>query len=167
MGHVPCIVEKSLHWKYSRSSKRTPRGPNFAGSQPLITAIDTSVILTIFGREPGFEAWERSLREAATVGRLCVCPVVFAELAPGSESAAHLTHLLDILAIDYEEFSPDSAHLAGCIHREYRREGGPREHLVPDFLVAAHAQVQCDRLAAIDRGYLRRYFSELPLLSPR
>jgi len=132
----------------------------------LITAIDTSVILTIFGKEPGFENWELSLREAATIGRLCVCPVVFAELAPGSESADHLSQLLEMLAIDYEDFSPESAHLAGCIHREYRREGGPREHLVSDFLVAAHAQVQCDRLAAIDRGYLRRYFSALPLLSP-
>jgi hypothetical protein len=48
----------------------------------------------------------------------------------------------------------------------YRREGGPRQHLIPDFLIAAHAQVQCNRLAAIDRGYLRRYFPKLKLLIP-
>lgn len=72
---------------------------------------------------------------------------------------------MELLAITYENFSPESSHLAGCIHWKYRREGGPREHLVPDFLIAAHAQVQCDRLAAIDRGYLRRYFPRLRLLS--
>ncbi|MGH8020919.1 MAG: hypothetical protein ACREIA_22075 [Opitutaceae bacterium] len=47
----------------------------------------------------------------------------------------------------------------------YRREGGPREHLVPDFLVGAHAALQAGALAAADRGYLRRYFDGLKLLA--
>ena len=72
-----------------------------------------------------------------------------------------------MLTITYENFSPESAHLACCIHWKSRREGGPREYFVPDFLIAAHAQVQCDRLAAIDRGYLRRYFPRLRLLLPK
>jgi len=38
------------------------------------------------------------------------------------------------------------------------------EHLIPDFLIAAHAKVHADRLAATDRGYLRRWFDDLRLL---
>jgi predicted nucleic acid-binding protein len=132
----------------------------------LKTAIDTSVFLAIREKEPGHEFWENILRQAAEDGGLCICPVVFAELSPGSESAAQMLGQLELLAIGYDAISAAAAHLAGCIHWQYRREGGPREHLVPDFLIAAHAQVQCDRLAAIDRGYLRRYFPRLKLLKP-
>jgi predicted nucleic acid-binding protein len=132
----------------------------------LKTAVDTSVLLAIRAKEPGYELWQEALQNAAEAGQLCICPVVFAELSPGSTSSARLLEQMELLAIAYEDFSPESAHLAGCIHWKYRREGGPREHLVPDFLIAAHAQVQCDRLAAIDRGYLRRYFPRLRLLSP-
>jgi predicted nucleic acid-binding protein len=132
----------------------------------LKTAVDTSVLLAIQEKEPGYELWQEALQDAAEAGQLCICPVVFAELSPGSSSSVRLLEQLELLAIAYENFSPESANLAGCIHWKYRREGGPREHLVPDFLIAAHAQVQCDRLAAIDRGYLRRYFPKLRLLSP-
>jgi predicted nucleic acid-binding protein len=130
------------------------------------TAIDTSVLLAIRAKEPGCEQWEQTLQDAASAGQLCICPVVFAELSPGSPSAKRLLEQLEWLTITFDDFSPQSAHLAGCIHWQYRREGGPREHLVPDFLVAAHAQVQCDRLAAIDRGYLSKYFPRLKLLKP-
>ncbi len=52
-----------------------------------------------------------------------------------------------------------------AIIKSYRKAGGPREHLVPDFLIAAHAQIQANRLAAVDRGYLRTWFPELELLA--
>ena len=32
-------------------------------------------------------------------------------------------------------------------------------------LIAAHARTQADRLAAIDRGYLRRWFPDLKLFA--
>ena len=130
------------------------------------TAVDTSVLLAIREKESGYEKWEAALQCAAEMGGLCVCPVVFAELSPGSRSAVHLLSQLNLIAIEYDEISAEAAHLAGKIHWTYRREGGPREHLVPDFLIAAHAQTQCTQLAAIDRGYLRRYFPGLKILQP-
>ncbi len=57
--------------------------------------------------------------------------------------------------------------LAGKIFRDYRKEGGPRTTILPDFLVAAHAAIQADSLATEDRGYLRAYFPAIQLLSPK
>lgn len=97
---------------------------------------------------------------------LVICSVAFAEIAPRFESSAALVAHLEELAISYEDIAPEAAWTAGRTFRTYRQAGGPRAHLIPDFLIGAHAQVQADRLAAIDRGYLRRYFPNLLLLAP-
>jgi len=128
------------------------------------TAVDSSVLLCILRRQPSWEAWRGTLSHAAEEGLLLVCPVVFAECSVGFANAAEAGSKFDALGIHYDAFSPEAAYLAGQMFLRYRREGGPRQYLIPDFLVAAHASTQADRLAALDRGYLRAYFPGLPLL---
>jgi len=130
----------------------------------MITAIDTSVLLLIQKRQAGWAEWKRALNNASREGPLVVCPVVFAEFSPGYASWGDALSDLGLLQISYEPFSPDAAWLAGHVFLQYRKEGGPRLTLIPDFLIAAHASVQADRLASLDRGYLCRYFPTLRLL---
>lgn len=132
----------------------------------MSTAVDSSVLFALFNTEPGWEAWDVLLRESLSSGPLLVCPVVFAEVSIGFPSDLVCLQALQSLGIRFAEFTPRSAWLAGRVFLRYRREGGPRRHLVPDFLIAAHAATQANRLAAIDRGYLRRYFPELEMLVP-
>lgn len=132
----------------------------------MITAIDSSVLWAIINDEPGAERWLETLLKAASDGSLVICPVTFSELAPSTGSASLLLANLENLSIAYDSISTESAHLAGSVFKEYRNAGGPRQHLIPDFLIAAHARIQADRLAAIDRGYLRIWFSDLTLLQP-
>ena len=56
--------------------------------------------------------------------------------------------------------------LAGEMFRAYLQRGGRRDRVLPDFLIAAHAQVQAQRLLARDRGYYRDYFKQLQLWEP-
>jgi hypothetical protein len=132
----------------------------------MITAIDSSVIWAIIKSEPGHEKWLETLFQAAAEGPLIISPVAFAELSPSTTNEAELMNFLTRLAIAYEPITPTAAHLAGQTFKLYRLAGGPRQHLVPDFIIAAHAQSQANRLAAIDRGYLRKWFPNLTLLSP-
>lgn len=133
----------------------------------MITALDSSVLWAIILEEPGYERWLEALMLAASEGPLVISPVAFAELAPSTANETELTALLARLAIIYDPITPAAAHLAGLTFKQYRKAGGPRQHLVPDFLIAAHAQTQADRLAAIDRGYLRQWFPGLLLLGPK
>jgi len=93
--------------------------------------------------------------------------VAFAECCPGFSSAATALSHFESIGVRFEPVSPGAAYLAGHTFLRYRREGGPRQSLIPDFLIASHAAVQADRLAATDRGYLRRYFPDLDLLQPQ
>lgn len=130
------------------------------------TAVDSSALWALLHEEPGWESWAEILQKASSEGELVVCPVVFAEMAPSASNAGELHSILNGLGVTYDPIHPRSAFFAGEIFRKYRLSGGPRKSMIPDFLIAAHAQVQAHRLAAIDRGYLRTYFSKLPLLTP-
>lgn len=132
----------------------------------MITALDSSVLWAIIRREVGHERWLAALIRAASEGPLIISPIAFAELAPSTSSEADLDTFLKRLAISYDAITPAAAHLAGLTFKKYRQSGGPRMHLVPDFIIAAHAQVQANRLAATDRGYLRQWFPDLHLLVP-
>ncbi len=130
------------------------------------TAVDTSVLLAVFKGEEDGARWLDALQRWREEGVLLVCEVVVAELSVRVGDAADLASALDDLGLVYDPLAQESAHQAGRAFAAYRREGGPREHLIPDFLIGAHAQMQADRLAAKDRGYLRRYFQALPLAAP-
>jgi predicted nucleic acid-binding protein len=132
----------------------------------MTTALDSSVLWAILKSEPGHEAWTQALITAASEGPLIICPIAFAGLAPSTADESELMRLLSRLGIMYDGISPAAVHLAGTTFKRYRDAGGPRQHLVPDFVIAAHAQTQAGRLAAIDRGYLRLWFPRLALLHP-
>ena len=132
----------------------------------MITAVDTSVLIAITKAEADARAWIDVLAAARSDGELVICDVVAAELFALLMDARKFSRSMVGLGIDFSPISLASAQLAGRIFRQYRRHGGPREHLIPDFLVGAHAQEQADRIAAIDRGYLRRYFPRLKILTP-
>lgn len=130
------------------------------------TALDSSVLLLLSQKQAGWEAWRDCLQSAASEGELLISPIAFAEfsIAYPTEEAAEAD--LERLHIIYNPITPAAAYLAGQIFLRYRRNGGPRLNLIPDLIIAAHASVQADRLAALDRGYLRTYFPSLSLLTP-
>jgi predicted nucleic acid-binding protein len=108
----------------------------------------------------------KCLIDARRNGQLVICDVTYTELAPAFATESDVQDALLKLGVAFEAVTPSSAWKAGVSFRAYRDAGGPRERLIPDFLIAAHASVQADRLAAAERGYLRNYVADVPLLGP-
>jgi predicted nucleic acid-binding protein len=130
----------------------------------VITALDTSVLLAIAKAEPSARKWATALEKAREDGDLVICDIVAAELFAYWQDEIAYDTFVARLGATFLALNHEAAREAGRIFAVYRRSGGPREYLIPDFLMAAHALLQSDQLAALDRGYLRAYFPKLKML---
>jgi len=133
----------------------------------MVTGVDASVVFALYKGEPSAEAWLEILRRQREGGRLLICDVALAEASAAFDDEEETLSFFQDLGVSFDPILPGTAILAGSLFKDYRRRGCPRERLIPDFLIGAHALRQCDQLAAADRGYLRRHFPKLKVVAPR
>lgn len=133
------------------------------------SALDSSVLLDVFGADPAFGVRSReALRRAYDAGALVACDIVWAEVRAHFSTVQAFHNAMNELGAQFDPLKPDAAEAAGRLWRERHRAGGlgSRDRVVADFLVGAHALLQADALITRDRGFYRRYFSELKLVDP-
>ncbi len=133
----------------------------------MITAVDTNVLLDVFGADPEFGPRSRdTLRACLREGKALACDVVWAETASVFPSADAAREAMMRLGVELETIGIEAALAVGAAWRDYRRRGGRRQRVAADFLIGAHALRQADRLLTRDRGFYRRYFAGLKVLDP-
>jgi predicted nucleic acid-binding protein len=139
-----------------------------------VIAIDTSVLVDLFGDDSLHSAPAmRRLNEALAVGPVVVCEIVVTEIVAGLGSGVDVLEALEDSGIRFVPVEAKAAVRAGEMQRRYAQRraptGGPTHgrRAVPDFLIGAHALMQCDALITRDEGFYRDYFKGLKLIVPR
>lgn len=131
-----------------------------------MVAIDSSVLLELLTGEGDADTAELALREALSRGPVVVCDVVIAEVCSSLHDGDRAMQAFEEMGIAYSTVEEKSAVRAGEMQRRYRSRGGGRQRVGADFIVGAHALLQCNGLITRDAGFFRDYFKGLKVIVP-
>ena len=132
-----------------------------------MTFVDTNVLLDLVTDDPKWADWSIAQLEAASLnGPLSVNDVVYAGLAVRYDRIEDLDAFLDEAGLEMAPMPRAALFLAGKVFTQYRKAGGSRTEVLPDFFIGAHAAVSGLPLLTRDVGRYRTYFPTLKLITP-
>ena len=132
-----------------------------------MTLVDTNVLLDLVTDDQDWAEWSIEQLEAASLrGPLLINDVVYAELSVRYSRIEDLDAFLDAAGLEIVTMPRPALFLAGKVFTQYRKSGGSRAGVLPDFFIGAHAAVSELPLLTRDVGRYRTYFPSLMLITP-
>lgn len=126
--------------------------------------LDSNIVLDLFDEPPGSPRYDAI--EATRIGDAFVNEIVFAEIASRFRDVAMLEQALATLELPVVRLTLAECHRAGHAFREYRRRGGAKQTILPDFLIGAQAEMRGWPLVTRDRKGFQSYFPDLTIIDP-
>ncbi len=142
-------------------------------------AVDSNILIDFIGNDStAADAADEALRRALGSGPVVACDIVVAEVVTGLGEGATVIDALEELGIEFLPLELRSAVRAGEMQRRYRERRAAElrrsiatadepPRVVADFLIGAHALLQCQALITRDAGFFRDYFKGLKVIVPK
>ena len=129
--------------------------------------VDSNILLDIWAPDPVWAPWSQTmLRRMAVQDQLVINPIIYAEISIQYSVQFVVDSLLNEMGILVLDLPNDASFMAGKAFRQYRKQGGPRTNVLPDFFIGAHAAVLGATLLTRDTRRYSTYFPSIPLITP-
>ena len=132
-----------------------------------VVLVDTNVIIDFLDLESEWFDWSQAmLSEFGGRGPLAINTVIYAEVSVAYARIEDVEAALPESFFTRLQVPEAAAFLAGQVFKLYRRRGGKRTGVLPDFFIGAHAAVAGMALLTRDPRRYRQYFPKLKLIAP-
>lgn len=131
-----------------------------------MTFIDTNVLLDLVTDDPNWADWSIAQLETASLrGPLLINDIVYAELAVRYKTIEELDAFIDAAGLEIQPIPRAALYLAGKAFTRYRKLGGSRTGVLPNFFIGAQAAVSGFTLLTRDISRYRTYFPTLTIIT--
>ena len=129
--------------------------------------VDTNVLVDVLQDDP---QWANGsigqMRAQASIHQLAINPVICAGISLSFSTLEALDSVAAALALELRVIPRPALFLAAKAYAQYRRRGGTRLQVLPNFFIGAHAAVERWPLLTRDASRFRTYFPTLEVLAP-
>lgn len=132
-----------------------------------MTLVDTNVLLDIVADSPVWPDWSMvQLGEARNRGPVVINDVIFAEFSTRFDALSDAVHWCARLDLDHRPIPNAALFCAAKTFIAYRRSGGEKTGVLPDFFIGAHAEVEGFTLLTRDTRRYGTYFPAVTRITP-
>lgn len=129
--------------------------------------VDSNVILDLVTNDSVWADWSvEQLETASQDGTLVINDAIYAEVSVRYKRIEDLDLMFEEAGILHVATPKAALFLAGKAFQTYRRAGGTRNAVLPDFFIGAHAAVAGAPLITRDAARYRSYFPTVTLIAP-
>ena len=129
--------------------------------------VDTNVIVDIWDHDPVWASWSvRQMTRLHVTHSMLINVIVYAELARFFSTPSELDRNIASLKLGVEYIPREAAFEAGKAFLQYRKQGGTKTNVLPDFFIGAHAAVLGAPLLTRDPRRYATCFPTVRLITP-
>jgi predicted nucleic acid-binding protein len=134
----------------------------------MTTFIDTNVLIDLLDDESEKHGGcLEKMEEALALGRVFISDIVYSEASMGMASKEAIDEAVHVLGLSRTGNTDEALYRAGRAYLRYKNDNeGPKNNVLPDFLIGAQAEVENCPLITSDHKRMTTYFPDLNVIQP-
>lgn len=129
--------------------------------------VDTNVLVDVLQNDPQWAEWSiAQMRAQAQLHVLAINPIIYAETSLSFSTLEGLDDVLQTMELELREIPRPALFLAAKAYARYRRRGGGKGQVLPEFFIGAHAAAEGWPLLTRDASRFRTYSPTLEVMAP-